>query len=236
MPENKKTAMPVWLDEEEPAFPSANLAAEEPDGLLCIGGNLNISTLLQAYSLGIFPWYSAEQPILWWSPDPRMVLFPEKLHVSSSMKKWLRKTTLTVTWNTCFSEVVKQCAANRKDGTWITDDMIQAYQNLHQAGYAASLEVWDKDTLAGGLYGPVTGQVFFGESMFSRVPNASKMALIHLVRSSLFKMIDCQFHTPHLERMGATLIARKEYLGYLTQFTNTLGSTIPENTTPFSPS
>lgn len=185
---------------------------KEPEGLLCAGGNLNVSTLLTAYKRGIFPWYSEGQPLLWWSPDPRMVLFPENIHISTSMKKWLKKTALTFTWNTCFARIVEESANLRQDGTWITPKMKQAYIHLHQAGFAQSIEIWEDKQLVGGLYGPTIGQFFFGESMFSRVPNASKMALILLARSQKFKIIDCQFHTPHLESMGATLIPRKTYL------------------------
>jgi len=204
-----------WLDTKIPKFPPIHYALKEPNGLLCAGGNLEVATLLSAYKQGIFPWFNDDQPIMWWSPDPRMVLFPEQIHIATSMKKWLKKTDFSVTWNTCFDRVTNACATNRSEGTWITHTMKSAYLKMHEAGYAQSVEIWHHKTLVGGLYGPVIGQVFFGESMFSNVSNASKMALIHLAKSPNIKMIDCQFHTKHLESMGARLMPRKTYMMHL---------------------
>ncbi len=201
-----------WLDTYKPVFPSPYEALKQPEGLLCAGGNLETSTLLCAYKKGIFPWYDREQPILWWSPDPRMVLFPDDIHISTSMKKWLKKKSCHITQNQCFQQVIQFCAEQRANGTWITSEMKKAYLRLHEAGYAHSLEVWKGKELVGGLYGPCIGQVFFGESMFSLIPNASKMALIHLAQSMDLKMIDCQLYTDHLKSMGGKLIPRSKYL------------------------
>ena len=171
-----------WLDEENIVFPSSELALDEPNGLLAAGGNLNADTLLQAYSLGLFPWFDDDSPILWWTPNPRMVVSPCDVHISKSMRKALRQSTLTVSCNKAFSEVMIACAKPRDytDETWITDDMYHAYCELHAQGHAHSVEVWDGDKLVGGLYGITIGCVFFGESMFSRVTNASKIAFIRL--------------------------------------------------------
>ncbi len=196
-------------------FPCVEKSLKEPNGLLCAGGNLQIPALLAAYQRGIFPWFN-EYPILWWSPDPRMVLFSEELHLSKSMKKWLKRSHFHTTWNTCFESVVEQCSTARQEGTWITEEMKQAYLKLHQAGFSHSIEVWEDEELVGGLYGPALGSIFFGESMFSKKPNASKMALWVLSKSN-YRLIDCQFHTPHLEAMGARLISRQDYLTLLEQ-------------------
>ncbi len=209
-----------WLDKNTPSFPEPATALRKPEGLLCAGGNLDVETLLKAYQQGIFPWFNEDQPILWWSPDPRMVLFPSHLHISTSMKKWLKKSLFTLTWNNAFESVVCACAHHRSDGTWITDEMIDAYVQLHKQGCAQSVEIWDKNELVGGLYGPFIGEVFFGESMFSLVTNASKMALINLAQSNHFKLIDCQFQTAHLQSLGAGLISREQYLKYLKKYTS----------------
>ncbi|MCL6269894.1 leucyl/phenylalanyl-tRNA--protein transferase [Sansalvadorimonas sp. 2012CJ34-2] len=204
-----------WIDEQNPIFPPTELALVEPDGLLCAGGNLNIETLVAAYRQGIFPWYSEGQPILWWSPDPRMVLTPEIFHLSRSMKRFVKTTKLRVTSNSAFPEVISACASIARagqEGTWITDEMQQAYCDLHQKGYAHSVEVWNQSQLVGGLYGIALGKVFFGESMFSLTSNASKLALTGLVSSGLFELIDCQQHTPHLESLGAKLMSRHVFL------------------------
>jgi len=197
-------------------FPDPALAEE--DGLLAIGGDLSVGRLLLAYRNGIFPWYNEDTPILWYSPHERFVLFPSELKVSKSMQQVLRSGKFSVTRDTCFEEVIKACsAASRKgqDGTWIIDEMREAYINLHREGYAHSVEVWENETLVGGLYGVAIGSVFCGESMFSKVSNASKTALIHLCQSGKYGLIDCQVHTEHLESMGARMISREEYMHIL---------------------
>jgi leucyl/phenylalanyl-tRNA--protein transferase len=198
------------------AFPDPELA--EPDGLLAVGGDLSANRLMLAYSHGIFPWYSEETPILWYLPHERFVLYPTGLRISKSMRQIMRSGKFKITVNQCFEQVINACSVvprEGQDGTWITDDMKQAYVNLHQLGHAHSYEVWQDDELVGGLYGVHVGRVFCGESMFSRVSNASKMALIYLCQSSLYDLIDCQVHTEHLESMGARFISRAEYLHLL---------------------
>jgi len=197
-------------------FPDPALADE--DGLLAVGGDLSASRLLLAYQNGIFPWYNDDTPILWYSPRERFVLFPDELKISRSMRQVLRSGRFTVTYDKYFENVIEACSiVGRKDqdGTWITADMKDAYIRLHQEGYAHSVEVWEKDQLAGGLYGVQTGSVFCGESMFSLVSNASKVALISMCNNSNYTLIDCQVRTEHLESMGARLIDRKEYIGIL---------------------
>ncbi|MCC1483761.1 leucyl/phenylalanyl-tRNA--protein transferase [Winogradskyella immobilis] len=189
------------------------------DGLLAIGGDLKPERILYAYSKGVFPWFESEEPILWWSPDPRFVLFPEDLKVSKSMKTLLKKELFKVTINTNFEAVINNCAAAKREGqegTWISESMIEAYIKLHQLGYAKSVEVWQNKELVGGLYGIDTGNgVFCGESMFTKVSNASKIAFITFVQNSNYKLIDCQLHTKHLESLGAKAISRTEFLRYL---------------------
>lgn len=197
-------------------FPAPKLAEE--DGLLCVGGDLSAERLILAYSLGIFPWYSEETPILWYSPHERFVLFPEKVKVSKSMCKVLKSNIFTVTKNHAFEQSIKACAEiGRKDqpGTWITAEMQEAYINLHKKGIAHSVEVWFENNLVGGLYGVETGNIFCGESMFSKASNASKAAFIWLCENSGYSLIDCQFHTEHLESMGAEFISREEYMNML---------------------
>lgn len=197
-------------------FPDTTLAEE--DGLLAVGGDLSTVRLLLAYQNGIFPWYNDDTPILWYSPHERFVLFPNELKISKSMKQVLRSKKFHVTWDQCFEKVIEACSAiDRKgqDGTWITDDMKDAYIRLHHEGYAHSVEVWERDKLVGGLYGVQIGSVFCGESMFSLVSNASKMALISLCQSGDYTLIDCQVHTEYLESMGARMISRKEYTDML---------------------
>jgi leucyl/phenylalanyl-tRNA--protein transferase len=197
-------------------FPAPELAEE--DGLLAIGGDLSTDRLLLAYQNGIFPWYSDDEPIMWYSPHERFVLYPQELKISKSMKRVLRSAPFTVTTDTCFNEVVAACSSIQRegqDGTWITDDMKAAYAKLHTEGYAHSVEVWQDDKLVGGLYGVQTGDVFCGESMFSHVSNASKTALIWLCNTGRYKLIDCQVYTEHLESMGARMISREEYIGVL---------------------
>jgi leucyl/phenylalanyl-tRNA--protein transferase len=208
--------MPVFRLPNEIVFPSPELADE--DGLLAVGGDLSVERLLLAYSMGIFPWYSDDSPILWWSPDPRLVLFPDELKVSRSLRQTLKKGMFRVSFDTAFEEVMRGCAeVRRKDGqgTWITEEMIEAYCRLHQEGVAHSVESWAEGGLAGGLYGVALGGVFFGESMFSRRSDASKVALVSLVErlSELgFRIIDCQMTTAHLVSFGAREIPRVEFL------------------------
>jgi len=198
-------------------FPDPAGAEREPDGLLAIGGDLSLTRLVNAYRCGIFPWYSEGQPILWWSPDPRTVLYPERLKVSRSLRKTLRKGLFQITLDTAFGEVVAACAAARPDsqGTWITDEMALGYQGLFDAGLAHSVEVRQRGRLVGGLYGIALGRVFFGESMFSRVSDASKVALAHLVeqvQSRGYRLIDCQVYSRHLISLGAQEIPRARFL------------------------
>ncbi|WP_428327860.1 leucyl/phenylalanyl-tRNA--protein transferase [Mucilaginibacter sp.] len=206
----------IFRLDERIIFPDPELA--DDDGLLAVGGDLSANRLLLAYQNGIFPWYSDDEPILWFSPHERFVLFPDELKVSKSMNKILRSATFTVTADTCFDKVIDACSLIERegqDGTWITDEMKAAYINLHQKGHAHSVEVWQNEELVGGLYGVLIGNVFCGESMFSLVSNASKTALIHLVNTGLYQLIDCQVHTNHLESMGARMISRKEYVTIL---------------------
>ncbi|MDB4900790.1 MAG: Leucyl/phenylalanyl-tRNA--protein transferase [Mucilaginibacter sp.] len=206
----------IFRLDERLLFPDPILA--EPDGLLAVGGDLSTERLLLAYQNGIFPWYSNDTPILWYSPPERFVLYPGELKISKSMKQVLRSGRLTVTVDQCFEKVIESCSLvprEGQDGTWITAEMKEAYIQLHQKGYAHSVEVWQQNNLVGGLYGVPVGKVFCGESMFSKVSNASKTALIHLCNSGLYKLIDCQLHTNHLESMGARLISREEYLAAL---------------------
>lgn len=203
-------------------FPPVENATIE--GLLAYGGDLSSERLISAYSRGIFPWYDSSQPILWWSPDPRMVLFPENLRISKSMKQLLKREIFKVTFNEAFPEVLEQCAAVKRDGqpgTWITPEMKQAYLDLHRLGVARSVEVWQGDKLVGGLYGIYLEEkkIFCGESMFARVSNASKYGFIHLVKKlekEGIKLIDCQIYTEHLESLGADEIPRSVFLEYLT--------------------
>ncbi|MDB5112415.1 MAG: leucyl/phenylalanyl-tRNA--protein transferase [Mucilaginibacter sp.] len=197
-------------------FPDPELA--EPDGLLAVGGDLSTERLLLAYQNGIFPWYSDETPILWYSPHERFVLYADELRVSASMKKFLRKDIFLTTIDQCFKEVITACSAMERkgqDGTWITEDMKDAYIKLHKQGHAHSIEVWQQNELVGGMYGVPVGDIFCGESMFSKVSNASKAALIHICKSGQYKMIDCQVYSEHLEFMGARMISRKEYMAAL---------------------
>lgn len=214
-----------WLDprNDDQPFPPPDRALNEPDGLLAAGGSLNPSRLLRAYRQGIFPWYSPGQPILWWSPDPRLVLFPEAINISRSLAKILRKERFTVTADTGFEAVIAACAAPRAagQGTWITPAMQRAYSRLHRLGYAHSIETWRQGELVGGLYGVAVGRVFYGESMFSRVSDASKVALAALatqLRRWDFAVIDCQMHTDHLVSMGAMDISRPIFLQLLARY------------------
>ncbi|WP_144946573.1 leucyl/phenylalanyl-tRNA--protein transferase [Pseudomonas oryzihabitans] len=215
--------MVKWLTRESPDFPPLQQALREPNGLLAIGGDLSAARLISAYRHGCFPWYQAGQPLLWWSPDPRTVLFPPDLHVSRSLAKTLRKTPLRVTYDQAFERVILACAGPRRDadGTWITAEMRQAYQQLHTQGWAHSVEVWDGDQLVGGLYGIAMGKLFFGESMFSHVDNASKIGFVTLVRDLSawgFVMIDCQMQTAHLQSLGASSLSRERFSEYLAKY------------------
>ncbi|HYE53859.1 MAG TPA: leucyl/phenylalanyl-tRNA--protein transferase [Chitinophagaceae bacterium] len=207
--------MSIFALDNKLVFPPVHLS--EPDGLLAIGGDLSPQRLLLAYRNGIFPWYEGEY-ILWWCPDPRCVLFPSELKVSHSMKQLLKRNAFEYTTNTAFSEVIRACKEiSRKSqaSTWITDEVEKAYRQMFDMGYAHSAEVWENGQLAGGLYGLRMGNVFFGESMFSRVSNASKYAFIKYVQqlqSEGVELIDCQVHTTHLESMGARMVPRKEFL------------------------
>lgn len=213
--------MSVYLLNDELVFPSP-LEAEE-DGLLCIGGDLNPDRLLLAYEKGIFPWYSEGDPIMWFSPDPRCVLYPHQVHISHSMKQVIHKRELKVTFDHNFNGVISGCAQTHRPGqagTWIVPEMKEAYITLHHLGMAHSIEVWQDDQLVGGLYGVSIGRVFFGESMFSLVSNASKLAFITMaieLHSRNFKLIDCQLPTNHLHSLGATDIPRIQYLRELKQ-------------------
>lgn len=212
----------TWLDphNDNQPFPHPNRALTEPDGLLAAGGNLTPRRLLRAYRMGIFPWYSADQPILWWSPDPRLVLLPECLKVSRSLRKTLRKGLFAITADTAFEQVVAACAGPRQGepGTWITSEMFRAYCRLHRLGHAHSIETWQQGELVGGLYGVSLGRVFYGESMFSWISDASKIALVALAAQLQrweFAVIDCQVTTAHLLSMGAVDIPRSSFLQLL---------------------
>lgn len=191
-----------------------------PDGLLAVGGDLSIERLLLAYRSGIFPWYDDDMP-LWWSPDPRFVLFPEKLKVSKSMKQLLKRNAFDFTVNKAFEQVIRNCqqtSRSGQDGTWINEDIITSYTELHRMGYAHSAEVWQDDELVGGLYGIRMGNMFFGESMFSRQSNASKYAFIKYIQqlqNEGVQLIDCQVYTEHLESLGAEMIPRSEFMNLL---------------------
>lgn len=194
-------------------FPDPSTAPKH--GLVIVGGDLSSQRLLEAYDLGIFPWYSQGEPVHWWSPDPRAVLDLDHLHISRSLARLLRHNPFRITWNTAFQSVIEQCAANHKDGTWITPEMIAAYCELHRQGHAHSIEVWSHGQLAGGLYGVQRRAAFMAESMFHTIPNASKVALVTAVRTlfeSGTRLFDVQFLTPHLTTMGAYEIPRADYL------------------------
>ena len=214
--------MLTWLSKDSLSFPPLARALREPDGLLAAGGDLRPERILAAYRHGCYPWYQQGQPILWWSPDPRFVLFPDELHISRSLGKVLRRQTFEVSYDKAFDRVIDACAGPRSyaDGTWITDAMRQAYLQLHRLGHAHSVEVWQAGELVGGLYGLCIGQVFFGESMFSHVDNASKTAFAHLVPDLKrwgIRLIDCQMQTRHLASFGARAIERQAFAGQLAQ-------------------
>ncbi len=210
----------TWLEDTDYEFPPVELAMTEPDGLLAAGGSLSPGMLLKAYRKGIFPWYSEGQPILWWSPDPRCVLFPQKLKISNSLRKTLNKRPYMIKQDTAFRQTMLACAAPRKDdsGTWITHNMLEAYSHMHELGYAHSVECWKDDKLAGGLYGIQLGKVFFGESMFSRETDASKVALEYLCNTIKPALIDVQVYSKHMESLGAEMIPRSQFIEYLERY------------------
>jgi leucyl/phenylalanyl-tRNA---protein transferase len=213
-----------WLDAHQP-FPPVHRALREPNGLLAAGGELSVERLLDAYRRGIFPWYSDGQPVLWWSPDPRMILVPAEIAISRSLRKRVRRRDCEIRTDTRFDDVMRACAEPREGqaGTWITEEMAAAYAALHREGYAHSVETWVGGELVGGLYGVSVGRIFFGESMFSRASDASKIALAHLARQIErwhFGLIDCQMSTPHLESLGAREIARKDFMRALSELVN----------------
>ncbi len=205
-----------WLNEiiEFPPLTEAS-----PEGLLAVGGDLSLERVLHAYQNGIFPWYESDQPILWWAPDPRFVLYPHKLKVSKSTKQMMRNQSFEITTNRNFKDVIEACAnvkRNAQSGTWITDEMINTYCELHHRGIAKSVEVWQNKKLVGGLYGvELNDAIFCGESMFSYVSNASKIGFTTFVQNSKYKLIDCQLHTDHLESLGAEPISRLKFMNYL---------------------
>jgi len=213
--------MPIFRLNDRLAFPDPRLASAE--GLLAVGGDLSPERLLLAYSLGIFPWYGSGDPLLWWSPDPRCVIVPAEVHISRRLARTLRQERFVVTCNAAFEQVIAACAATRKhqgEGTWLVPEMQAAYRRLHALGYAHSVEVWQDGQLAGGLYGVILERFFFGESMFHRVADASKVALVKLCRylaAHRFELLDCQVPNPHLFRMGAIQLSRMAFLDRLRQ-------------------
>lgn len=221
--------MPVfWLSEDVLAFPDPEMA--DPEGLLAVGGDLSVKRLLLAYRGGIFPWYNPEEPILWWSPDPRLVVFPSELKVSKSMNSYFNQQKFRVTIDTQFEAVIRACGEQPRNGqdggTWISEEIISAYLQLFEKGFAHSVEVWDGDDLVGGLYGVALGKCFFGESMFARVSNASKFGFISLVRlldDRGFWLVDCQVYTEHLASMGAANLPRKVFLDFMKKNENEIG-------------
>lgn len=215
--------IPFLRDDDR--FPPVARALDAPNGLLAAGGDLSAERLLEAYRSGIFPWFSPGDPILWWSPDPRMVLFPQEFRLSTSLKKTLKRARFKVTTDQAFEQVVRACAAPRasENGTWIVEEMITAYCELHRLGHAHSVEVWIENELVGGLYGVAIGKMFYGESMFSKRTDGSKIAFAHMARQLEywgFGMIDCQMYTPHLASLGAREIPRAEFVARLQDLIN----------------
>jgi len=216
------TAPYLLSDDAIDIFPDVDLALDEPNGLLAVGGDLSPQRLLAAYKNGIFPWFSDDQPILWWSPNPRSVMKLDDFKISKSLKKTLSKKTFHVTMDTAFNDVISECSSMRKDGfgTWITNDMLDAYKELHKQGYAHSVECWYDQQLVGGLYGLSIGHAFFGESMFTRKTDASKVAIAHLVQQLKqwqFDFIDAQVSSEHITSLGAKDISRRQFLSELQQ-------------------
>lgn len=232
-----------WLNPDDPVdhFPDTSLALTRPDGLLAAGGDLSSRRILAAYRQGIFPWYEEGQPILWWSPDPRAVLFPDELRVSRSLRKLLKRGQYEITFDQAFDTVIRRCAEPRDYGTstWITRAMMDAYRELHRLGYAHSVEVRAEGDIVGGLYGIAMGKVFFGESMFSRISNGSKIALVHLVdrlKRDDFALIDCQVTSPHLRTLGSRSIPRSEFLSLVDRHCALVGPVGPWNEAAETPS
>jgi len=213
-----------WLDQKQLWFPDPNQALDDPDGLLAIGGDLSTERLILAYRSGIFPWFSDDQPILWWSPDPRCVLFPSEIHVARSLRRTLNSHCFTVTADQAFARVIRLCAQTRAEGTWITADMTASYSRLHRQGIAHSIEAWNTcGELVGGMYGVGLGRCFFGESMFSLETNASRVLMVHLARQLEawdYTLMDCQVESGHLLRMGARAIPRRRFLSILREAVN----------------
>ncbi len=246
---DERVTIPCWLSPEDQKFPDVNLALREPDGLLALGGDLSPGRLLAAYRKGIFPWYSdgqgwpsvaggrtpgatEGQPILWWSPDPRAVLFPSRVKISRSLHKTLKQGRYRITMDQAFRSVMEGCAEPRNGvpGTWITRAMLEAYTELHERGFAHSIETWRDGRLVGGLYGVALGRVFFGESMFSRSPDASKVALVSLARQLVtwgYGLIDCQIYTEHLASLGAETLPREIFTRFLEQWAEQPGRDAP---------
>ena len=211
--------MPVFMLSDKIEFPPPQLASKH--GLLAVGGDLSQKRLLLAYRMGIFPWYSDDEPVMWWSPDPRLVLYPREIKISKTLKKILRKNEFQVTLDLAFRDVIQHCAdvrLEKNEGTWIVENMMDAYCRLHESGFAHSVEAWHQGELAGGIYGVSLGKCFFGESMFSRISNASSVALVNLVKyleALSFDMLDCQIPTGHLIRFGARKVPRARFLAQL---------------------
>jgi leucyl/phenylalanyl-tRNA--protein transferase len=206
-------------------FPPLDKALRDPDGLLAIGGTLSRERLLNAYKKGIFPWFNNGQPVMWWSPDPRCILIPEEIRISKSLNKRIKQNRFTITYDTVFKDIINNCAATRKgiNDTWITHDIKEAYFNLFKLGHAHSVECWLDNELVGGLYGIAMGKIFFGESMFSRSTDASKIALVSLSQQLIekdFKLIDCQVHSNHLQTLGAKPVHRELFIQYLNHYCN----------------
>jgi len=217
--------MPRWIDRHSDTFPPLESALRSPDGLLALGGDLSAKRLINAYRHGCFPWYSEGQPLMWWSPNPRTVLFPDELHIPRSLRKTMRSNYFQITYDQAFEAVIAACAEPRcsDNGTWITPDMQAAYCELHRLGHAHSVEVWHQAQLVGGLYGIAMGKLFFGESMFTRMSDASKVGFVTLVQDLLqagFVLVDCQMPTEHLARFGARNIPRRQFQQYLQQHLN----------------
>ena len=217
-----------WLHVNQLEFPNVETAWDEPNGILAVGGDLSVPRLVKAYCLGIFPWYNENEPILWWSPNPRCVLKPANVRITKSLKKTINKNKFTISYDQAFEAVIDACAVPRKDldddevGTWISDEMKQAYLRLHNDGYAHSVEAWFDGELVGGLYGLAIGKVFFGESMFSKMTDASKIAFVSLcerLQKMGFELIDGQVYSPHLQSLGFELIPRKQFVIMLEEFT-----------------
>lgn len=211
-----------WLDPRDPQqpFPPAHLAMRDPNGLLAIGGDLSLARLIRAYSSGIFPWYNPDEPILWWSPDPRAVIEPDRLKISRSLRKSVRRGDYAMTLDQAFGQVITSCSAprTRGRGTWLGTEMREAYMQMHLNGYAHSVEVWREGELVGGLYGVALGRAFFGESMFSKATDTSKIALYWLceqLQAWGFRLVDCQVGSPHLSSLGATEVSRDRFMGLL---------------------